>query len=136
MNTPFIYKKCVVCGKYKIVNETFFNKNSHCRYGFNSRCKECVAKQYYQRISTSDLKLARLLEQYHSLDDFTRKRVNNVMLSLRNEEYLETLIRVYVQNKTPYIVAKELGIEYDTVRIRCRSAIEKITPLAERIKLI
>ena len=44
MNTPYCFKRCTVCGEWKVVNIYNFYKKKSGKWGLDSRCKECKSK--------------------------------------------------------------------------------------------
>lgn len=51
MNTPYIFKKCSKCGRFKVASTVNFYKQKAGKYGLRGECKECKNKyreEYYQ----------------------------------------------------------------------------------------
>ena len=44
MNCPFFMRYCTKCNKLLIVCELYFVRDKKGKYGFGSKCKDCISK--------------------------------------------------------------------------------------------
>lgn len=42
MNTPYVFKKCNECGKWKVANRKRFNRKKGLKYDIKDTCRDCL----------------------------------------------------------------------------------------------
>ena len=41
MNSPYNFKRCPICGEWKVASEKFFYKHKSAKFGLTSWCRDC-----------------------------------------------------------------------------------------------
>ena len=81
MNTPYVFKRCTKCGKWKIANLTYFVKEKNGKYGLTGKCRICYNKnkqKYYKNANRKEYyKAYRKTDNYKNYQKEYRKSERN-----------------------------------------------------------
>ena len=81
MNIPYVFKRCSKCGEWLVASKVNFYKNKGKKYGLESKCKKCEAKQKKQYYEINKDKIAEQGKQWY--------KKNKDKIAERSKQYRE-----------------------------------------------
>ena len=84
MNSPYNFKRCSICGEWKVASEKFFYKHKSAKFGITSWCRDCKREEIRKRV-----------------DKTKQKYTNN--LNFTNEERRKKIRKIMFLGDIPYI---------------------------------
>lgn len=76
MNSPYNFKRCSICGEWKVASTKFFYQYEKGKFGLMHKCKECSKKEIRSRTDKTKKKYKIDL---NFTDEERRKKVRKIM---------------------------------------------------------
>ena len=76
MNSPYNFKRCPICGKWKVASEEFFYKHKSAKFGLTSWCRDCKREADKKRVDKTKEKYKRDL---NFTEEERRKKIRKIM---------------------------------------------------------